>query len=336
MLKNIIRHYKITFVFLSALCMCSCSYMRRSIHNSANGMYFDTLVTIDIYDNDDARSKALLDECMNMCEQYENMFSKNIETSDIAKINSSNKPVKVSKDTINLLNSALKYCALSNGRFDITVDPVSSLWDFHDENNNIPEKNALADAVKHVNYKNIVINESENTVTLTDAGSSIDIGGAAKGYIADRIAERLTDAGINGAIINMGGDMRIIGTKDSNPFTVGIADPSKNTECIISLNLTDRSVATSGTYERYIKYNGVTYHHILDPKTGYSVDTDIVSATVICPNAIDADCLATVSLLLGSNNALKLIEELHDTEAIFVLSNNTVVKSSGAASYIRN
>ena len=164
----------------------------------------------------------------------------------------------------------------------------------------------------------------------------MDPGGAAKGYVADRIAEYLNAQKITGAIINMGGDMRLIGQKsDGGIFNIGINDPFGKGSCICSLSLTDKSVATSGTYERCFTKDGKTYHHILDTKTGYPADTDIVSATVITNDTEAADCLATACILLGSAKALPLIESLDYTEAVMILSDGTITQTSGAAAFIR-
>ena len=328
----------ITPLILSVTLLSSaCSNNSNMLHSAKSGMYFDTVVSVDLYGISGSKSDSLLNECMSICEKYEKLFNKNLSSSDIAKINSSYaQPVKVDHETVTLICDSLKYCTLSGGRFDITIDPVSKLWDFHGNNTHIPENADLKEACSHVDHSMINIDSSNDTVTLTDPKASIDVGAAAKGYIADRIADYLSDSGVTGAIINMGGDMHLIGSKpDNSLFNIGINDPSSN-GCIMSLYLSDMSVATSGTYERCFTEHGKTYHHILDPKTGMSADTDITSVTVITSNAIDADCLCTVCILLGSDEALSLIEQTADTEAIIILDDGSIRKSSGADDYIRN
>jgi len=331
--------YKITIVLLiiPLLTLSSCSN-NTSNHGSKSGLYFDTVVSVDIYGVSDKDAGQILDECMSICDKYEKLFNKNITTSDIAKINSSGgQSVHVDHDTVELIDNALYYCKSSNGLFDITIDPVSSLWDFHGDNNTVPDSTTLNRACSHVDYRNITIDEANDTITLADPESSIDIGAAAKGFIADKIAEYLLQYKITGAIINMGGDMRLIGTKpDNSLFNIGINDPENGGSCIMSLYISDMSVATSGTYERCFTSGGKTYHHILDPATGYSTKTDIRSVTVITNSSLASDCLCTVSILKGSDEAYSMIEQLPDTEAVFILNDGSVIKTPGANKYIRN
>ena len=177
---------------------------------------------------------------------------------------------------------------------------------------------------------------SDNSVTLTDPEASVEVGSIAKGFVADRIAEYLNSESITGAIINMGGDMRLIGSKpDGDLFNIGIQDPFGSGSCTESLYISDMAVATSGTYERCFTANGKKYHHILDTATGYPVDTDIESVTVISDNAEDCDCLCTIAIIEGSQKALEIIEHTENTEAVIILSDKTVLHSSGANRYIR-
>ena len=322
-------------VLIVYLLLCGCS-PKDSTPHSATGMYFDTLVSIDLYGTSSADADIILDECMGICEKYENLFDKNIITSDIARINSaSGNRVTVDHETAVLIESALEYCKASEGRFDITVAPVTALWDFHGDNNVVPDDSDLKRACALVDYKKVTVDTEGDTVMIEN-GASLELGAAAKGYIADRIAEYLDSRNIPGAIINMGGDIKLIGTKpDGSPFLIGINDPFSEGEAVCALSLNDMAVATSGTYERCFTANGVRYHHIIDTATGYPVNTDIESVTVITEHALDADCLCTLAMIYGSDDAVRIIEQTENTEAIMILSDGSMIKTSGANRYIR-
>ena len=318
-----------------SLILCGCSGKNAGPFSKA-GLYFDTVVSVDIY-GCTGDPESILTQCMNMCDHYEKLFDKDIPESDIARINSGKaQTLQVDADTADLIVKALTYSSLSDGRFDITINPVSALWDFHEGNEKIPDEAALADAISHVDHNNIEVDTGSNTVTVKADGTSIDVGGAAKGYIADRIAEYLSTCPVSGAIINIGGDIKLIGTKaDGSLFNIGIKDPSDPASCISSVFLSDMAVATSGTYERSFYKDDTFYHHILDVTSGYPVDTDVTSVTIITDSAVASDCLCTVCIILGSDDALKLIENTAHTEAVFVLTDGSMLKSSGANAYIR-
>lgn len=306
-----------------------------TLPSSASGVYFDTIVNIDIYGATQNDRERILDECMKMCARYQALFDKNTDTSDIARINHSDgTPVSVDKDTVSLILNADKYSVISNGRFDITIEPVSSLWDFHDDKGVIPDEKELEEAVSKVNHNNISVNEDDLTVTAKD-GAKLDPGGVAKGYIADRIAEYVSGCDITGAVINIGGDIQVVGAKpDESLFNIGITDPGKN-GVAAALTLSDTAVATSGTYERCFTANGKEYHHILDVQTGYPVSTDITSVTVVTKSAADADCLCTICILEGFRDAYELIEGTDDAEAVFILSDGSIKVTPGLDGKIR-
>ncbi len=320
----------ITIIYAILLCACS----DNTTPSSLSGMYYDTLVNIDIYGAGSDGSQ-ICDECKKLCEHYEQLFNKNIPGSDIYNINhSEGHPVNVDHDTALMLSDTISYAGDTGGLFDPTIEPLSSLWDFHDTGRTVPSDTSISALLPLIGYHNVKVDISNDTVTLAK-GTQIDPGAAGKGFIADRIGDYLLTCSITGAIINMGGDIRVIGTKPNNSlFTIGINDPFNSGGIVTSLSLSDMSVATSGIYERCFTEGGKTYHHILDPSTGYPADTDIESVTVICKNAVDADCLCTVAILYGSQRAVDLIEKTKDTEAVIILTDKTIIKTSGADRFI--
>ncbi len=322
----------ILFVILSA---CTSN---KTMPISQTGFYFDTVITITLYDSSD---KTLLDSCFELADYYEHIFSKTINGSDIYRINNSNgMPTEVSPETIELLSVVLQYSELTNGIVDPTIGGVSALWDFHKQNSDSdtqgnsdtdfntiqtpPEHSLITDAIAHTDYTNIKIHD--NTVTLTDPYAHIDLGFIAKGYIADRIKDFLISEGITSAIINLGGNVLTIGSKpDSSAFNIGIQEPfAKTGTAITVVSSTDCSVVTSGIYERYFNYDNKLYHHILNTKTGYPVETDLLGVTIISDNSVDGDALSTACLALGYKPALELIESIEGIEALFITNDGEI------------
>lgn len=307
--------YPVAFLSLMlTLLLSGCSHTAAPI--SRTGLYFDTVITITIYD---AQKESCLEDCFALAQKYENLFSPTIEGSDVWNINHSNgKPVEVSEETIFLLQTALSYCELTDGQIDLTVNGVSSLWDFQNTDSHIPSSEAISEEVRHVDYHNIVL--KNNTVSLTDPETSISLGFIAKGYIADKMKEYLLSQNIENAIINLGGNLLAIGSKpDHTPFQFGIQKPFEEQGTpITTLSVTDKSVVSSGVYERFFYENDVLYHHILNPETGYPIQNGLLSVTIISDSSMTGDALSTTCFVLGLEKGMQLIESLEDTEAVFI------------------
>lgn len=310
------KHIIILLTILISVSLTACSTPPKSEKTSISGIYFDTIVQIDAW----GASTSTMEGCKELCAKYENLLSNQIDTSEISQINASEgKPVTVSDETIEVLQKGIYYSELSRGKFDITIAPVSELWNFRDNKEGaLPETSALESACTHVNYQNIQING--NTVTLTDPQTQIDLGGIAKGYIADRLKEYLLSKGVNHALINLGGNTLAVGTKyDGSAFRIGIQKPfSEKNEAITDVEITDCSVVSSGIYQRYFENDGKIYHHILDPDTGYPYENNLLQVTIISDQSVDGDALSTCCFALGLEEGSRLIESMDDVEAIFV------------------
>lgn len=308
------------------LSVFACASPSPSESLSATGMYFDTVVTVEAWGTD----RDTLDSCMELCEFYEQLLSAHIETSEISEINrAQGRPVEVSEETAELIKLGCRYGELSGGKFDITIAPASSLWNFHDKKNAvIPDKQELAEAVSHIDYRCIQIDRS--TVTLTDPDAKIDLGAVAKGYIADQIKEYLESQGVEHALINLGGNMLALGSRtDGTDFRIGIQKPfAQSGDVIAAVSVSDMSVVSSGNYERYFEQDGTLYHHILDPDTGYPADTGLYQVTVLSDSSADGDALSTVCFVLGLEKGMELIKSLDGVEAIFVTSDMKLHQSS--------
>ncbi|MBP3476386.1 MAG: FAD:protein FMN transferase [Lachnospiraceae bacterium] len=292
------------------------------------GFYFDTVIQITLYDTQDT---TILDGCFALADTYENMLSATVEGSDLWRINHSNgAPVTVSKDTVSLLQTALYYARLTDGKVDPTIQPVSKLWHFgSDDTPCVPEAPDLEEALTHVSYQTVSIDG--NTVTLADPKAAVNLGFIAKGYIADRMKEYLLEQGVQSACINLGGNVMLIGSKpDGSSFKVGIQKAfAEEGVTAAVIDVRDISVVTSGIYERYFYENDVLYHHILDTATGYPVENDITSVTILSPSSVDADALSTTCYCLGLEKGMEFMDAIENTEYMFLLKDGTRYVSDG-------
>ena len=317
---------KIFLRTLSVLCMGvllasslgGCTSPQKDESLTMTGMYFDTVVTIEAW----GTSRDILDHCEELCDRYEHLFSRTLEDSEVSKINNSGgQPVTVSDETAELIRLGLEYGDISDGYFDITIASASELWDFTDnEEKKFPDSEVLAEAAAHIDYHNVKV--EGNTVTLTDPMTKIDLGGIAKGYIADRLKDYLQSEGVEHALINLGGNMLAVGSKtDGSSFRIGLQKPFEPDGTPIAvLEVDDQSVVTSGNYERYFEKDGTIYHHILDPDTGYPIQNDLYQVSIISDRSVDGDALSTTCYALGLEKGMELIRSLDGVEAVFVTS----------------
>ncbi len=329
--------FHILCIFSALLFSGGCAVSGEPI--TRTGFYFDTIIQVTIYD---AAKEYCLTECMSLAEKYEKMLSQTIEGSDIWKINhSGGRPVQVSAETVLLLKTALSYSEMTDGLIDPTIETVSSLWDFHADQDllsenepenkadRLPESQELEEALKHVDYHNLLI--EGNTVTLSDPESRISLGFLAKGFIADQLKEYLLSQKIESAIINLGGNLLAVGKRpDGTPFQFGVQMPFDAQGSVITvLSVADRSAVSSGVYERYFYQDGMLYHHILNPGTGYPVQNGLLGVTVLTDSSMMGDALSTACFILGPDKGMQLIESLENTDAVFITDDYALHYSSG-------
>lgn len=294
----------------------------------------NTFVDIKIYDSDDT---TILDDAIAVCKDYETRFSRTIEASEIYRMNhrsQNEQTFLLSDETAELLNTALQYCEVSNGAFDITVEPVSSLWDFTSGSAVLPNSDILSAKLEHVNYENLILNGNELTFLSPD--TRIDLGAIAKGYIADRIRDMLLEAGVESAVINLGGNVLCVGTKpDGSAFKIGLQKPfAETSETFATVSANNISIVTSGVYERHFELDGRNYHHILDPNTGYPYDNGLISVTILSERSVDGDGLSTTCFSLGLEKGMELIDSLDGVYACFIDENYTIHYSEGMEDFI--
>lgn len=305
---------------------------------SRTGFYFDTVIQITLYDTED---ETVLDGCFALAETYENLFSATKEGSDVWKINHADgETVTVSEETVKLLIWAADCANTTEGAIDPTIRPVSELWDFGSEGNaHVPEDSAIKEALSHVSYDNIRFGVAPSdetgesvyrTVTLTDPKAAVDLGFIAKGYIADRIKEYLLSQGVKSACISLGGNVLAVGEKpDGSPFRIGIQEPFAETgKTLDTIEIRDTSIVTSGIYERCFYEDSVLYHHILDTATGYPVDNELASVTIICESSTKADALSTSCLCLGLEDGRKLLDAQEDVAYLLITRDGVQYRSA--------
>ena len=328
-------------MFTASLILCpavlsGCSAQTKSEENtaadsqepiSATAIKLNTAVTVTIYDSND---KNLLTECMNLCDKYEKIFSRTASDSELYQLNHrelapverTENTYQVSDDLAELVSEGLDYSELSKEAFDIAIEPLTSLWDFTAKDPQVPEDSLIQAALPKCDYHNISVDKDKNEITLKTDDTAIELGAIAKGYIADRLKDYLVSQNVKSAIINLGGNVLCIGEKpDNSAFKIGIQKPfADRSETIAVMDIKDKSVVSSGIYERCFEQNGTLYHHLLNPETGYPYDNGLIAVTIISDKSVDGDALSTTCFALGLEDGMKLAESLDDVQAFFVTS----------------
>ncbi len=276
---------------------------------------FDTVVTLQLWGESQGCAQAAC-AIEAFCAECETLFSRTLPSSDISRLNTSGGTwVSVDARTLELIELALGYCEASGGVFDITVGPAVAKWDF--KAHVVPTRAALDAAVKHVGWRLVEIDKQQGRVRLGDALAQVDLGGIAKGWIADEVARLAMSPrfGITAVLANLGGNVVVGGEKpQGEPWCIGVRDPLDPSKNLVCVPLEAGSVVTSGTYERSFERDGVRYHHVLNPQTGWPVDTDLESATLICRRSLDAEGFSTTVLALGKVGGARFVRQRPEIE----------------------
>ncbi|MCR4788364.1 MAG: FAD:protein FMN transferase [Lachnospiraceae bacterium] len=332
MKKNCLHKRSIIIItavtILTVLSLCSCA--RKNEPYSRTGIFFDTIVDISIYDDiPKEESDRIISKCFDLMAHYEGLFSRTVEDSDISRINRANgNAVTVSPETIELLTEAIGYAKLSSGIVDPTVGRLSILWNIgSSEENRIPSEEEIENALSTVDYTGVIL--ENDTVRLLNPEAALDLGFIAKGYIADRLKEYMLSEKIGSAVINLGGNVLLIGSKNGNDFEIGLKDPlDPNGRPRTVLGESDVSIVSSGNYERFFEKDGKRYHHILSLSDGYPAESDLSMVTIVSKKSIDGDALSTLCFILGSQKAKEFLSEHRpDVYAVFTDMNGNVTYS---------
>lgn len=307
-------------VVLSVFIVCYGKMQKPEEPITATAFKLNTVVKVTIYDSQDEK---ILQDALALCDKYEKIFSRTRTDSEIYLLNEGKLPQEdgyyiLSEECAELIGKGLYYSELSGGAFDITIEPLSSLWDFTSGEKQIPDPQTLVEAQKHVGYEKVEL--KGNKIRFQEDGMGLELGAIAKGYIADKIKEFLISEGVESAVIDLGGNVLCIGARpDGEAFRVGIQKPfADRNETVATAEIRDRSVVSSGIYERYFEKDGKLYHHILNPKSGYPYENGLTAVTILSDESVDGDGLSTVCFALGLEKGLELINSLPDTQAVFI------------------
>lgn len=272
-----------------------------------------TIVTITVSSDSETKAQKAIGAAFKEIERISKLLNFYSEDSEVSLINrhAGERPVKVSSETLEIVSKALYTAENTDGGFDITVGHVVKLWDF--QNKIMPDKNVIKEKLKATGYKNIVLDREQSTVFLKKKGMQIDLGGIIKGYIADKVADVLKKNGIKAGIVSAAGDIKTFGTKpDGSLWKVGIKNPRQkgdNNEIIAVVDLSDMAISTSGDYEKFFIKDGIRYHHILNPETGYPA-SECQSVTVITRDAVFTDAFSTGIFVLGPKKGMEVLTRL--------------------------
>ncbi len=297
----------------------------------------DTYITLTAYGR--RNTPKILEKAAQRIEEIENRMSTEIDTSDVALINKNAgiSPVEIHDDTFYVIERALWYCNMSDGAFDITIYPIVKLWDINGDNPRVPEKEEIQEVLALVDYTKVILDREKKTVFLSAPNMGIDLGAIAKGYAADEVVRILEEGGIEHGILNLGGNISVIGNKpDGTLWNIGIRDPREEetgSQYLAIAKISDCSIVSSGDYERYIKdiyeKTGIRYHHIFDPKTGYPADSGLIGTSVISKRSIDADALSTCLFVMGQERGLDFLKNVEGSSGICIDSAKKIYISSG-------
>lgn len=321
------KPYKIVIAFLVLILLLTGCTLNNKEPISKSAFLMDTFMTIKIFDKSDEK---IIDKAFLKVKEIEEKMSSTIESSEISEINKNAgiQPVKVSEETYYVLKEAKRYAELSSGAYEPTIGPLVDLWDIkaeEKERDALPCIQDINDKKSLVNYEKLELLE-DNKVFLKEKGMKITLGGIVKGYAADEVKEVLLENGVNAAIIDLGGNVFAHGIKEDNsPWIIGIQNPFETTgKYLATIEVKDKSIVTSGSYERYFEYNNKTYHHILDRETGYPSENEIAGVSIISDKSIDGDALSTTLFVLGVEKGTKLVNSFEGIEAAFITKDNQI------------
>lgn len=285
-----------------------------------------TEVEITILNLDYDEADAVIEKAFEEISRIENMMSNYVNDSYVYILNKDGIVEDVSDEFFRLIKDSIYYGDLSEGGFDITVQPILDLYSYtFSELGRPPTDDEISDVKQKVGYSYIAFKHRD--IFFLKDNMSITLGGIAKGYAIDKAIEVLQEEGIEHALVNAGGDMKALGDKNGKPWQIALRNPRDKKDYISIIDLNGSSVATSGDYERYFD-DEKKFHHIVDPRTGYSA-TSLISVTIIAPEAKDADALATSVFVLGAEAGMELIESLDDVEGLLITKEKEIIRSNG-------
>jgi thiamine biosynthesis lipoprotein len=286
----------------------------------------DTYMTVTAYGKN---AENAVDEAVDEINRLETVLSAQKKESDIYKLNQTGSGT-LSEDTKDIVSEALKINKTTNGAFDISIYPLMVKWGFTTQKYNVPLKREISKLLKNVDSSKIEFDEKSSSIKL-GKNMKIDLGGIAKGYTSSRVMQIFKDCGVTSGLVSLGGNVQALGTKtDGTDWQIAIENPDKSSDYIGVVSVKDKAVITSGGYERYFEKNGKTYHHILDPKTGYPAESGLKSVTIVSDNGTLADALSTSLFVMGKEKALDYWREhKNEFDTVLVEDNGNITITDG-------
>lgn len=327
----------LTFIFVTLLIISGCglSSKAESVHinttpHSKTEFLMGTVVTVKIYDKD---KEDVLDLAFERINELADKTSSEQKDSEVNTINANAgvMPTQVSNDVFKLIKVAKAHSHLADGKFDITVGPLTKLWHIGFPDARKPDQAEIDAILPLIDYEAVKLDEENQTIFLTEQGMELDLGAIAKGFITDEVVTVLEENDVTTAIIDLGGNIYVLGNHPSgDAWTVGIQDPNaKRGSTVGKVKRSNESIVTSGIYERYLEVDGEKYHHLLNPDTGYPFTNDLAGISIITDNSTDADALSTTAFSKGIEGGLQFIQESTDAEAIFIGHDKKVYITEG-------
>ncbi|MDI6619430.1 MAG: FAD:protein FMN transferase [Clostridiales bacterium] len=285
-----------------------------------------TVCTVKIYD---AVPQNILDKVFERLKEIDKEMTINAAGSEVDEVNDNAgvQPVKVTDDVYYVIKTGKEFGSISGGLFDISIGPVVKLWNIGTDKARVPSDSEIDARLPLVNYRDIVLDDTDKTIFLKKKGMMLDIGGIAKGYAADECCRILKENGVKHAIVNLGGNVSTLGCNPNGnrDWNIGVQDPfSGRGDYFGIVHVSDKTIVSSGVYERYFMQNGKRYHHILNTKNGYPVDNGLVGTTIITDKSIRADGLSTTVFAAGIEKGIEIVKNMKGVEAIFITENREV------------
>lgn len=320
-------------LFISGLLVAALMLAGCGVQTSAEGpsqtreVYaMDTVMTLEAYGQN---ADAALDEAVAEIERLDALWSIASSDGDIAQLNAE-KQITASADTLALLTRAKEISAATDGLFSTTIAPLMEAWGFTSGDYRVPDEAELSALLAHVDDEEIAI--SDSTITIP-ADAKVDLGGIAKGFTSARVMEIFRENGVENGILSLGGNVQALGTKpDGSLWRVGLQDPADERALFATLELADKAVITSGAYERNFEQDGIVYHHIIDPRTGYPAESGLSSVTVVSDDGTLADGLSTALFIMRKEAAVEFWRSHRDDfDMVLLADDGAVTVSAGIA-----
>lgn len=322
-------YFRLSGVLLFLLCIAMLTACQNSDENkkvSKDIFAMDTYMTVTAYGKN---AENGVNKAVDEINRLETVLSAEKQESDIYKLNKTGSGT-LSTDTKNIVSKALEINKTTNGAFDISIYPLMVKWGFTTQKYNVPSKNEISKLLKDVDSSKIIFDEKSGNIKLKE-NMKIDLGGIAKGYTSNRVMQIFKECGVKSGLVSLGGNVQALGTKtDGTAWQIAIENPDKSSDYIGVVSVKDKAVITSGGYERYFEKNGKTYHHILDPETGYPAESGVKSVTIVSDDGTLADALSTSLFVMGKEKALDYWREhKNEFDTVLVEDNGDITITGG-------